>query len=73
MPELPEVEAARKKALRQLKGKRIERAICAPDPIVLKGVSHRRIEKALSGARVEGAGRFGKHLWLELDRSSTSG
>lgn len=68
MPELPEVEAARKAALRRLKGRRIVAARCPPDSIVLKGSSPRQIENALRGATVEDAGRFGKHLWFELDR-----
>lgn len=68
MPELPEVEAARKAALRHLRGRRIVLARCSPDAIVLSGVSPRRIEKALRGASIEDAGRFGKHLWFELDR-----
>ncbi len=68
MPELPEVEAARKAALKSLKGKRIVAARCPADSIVLSGSSPRRIESALRGATVEGAGRFGKHLWFELDR-----
>ena len=68
MPELPEVEAARRTALRHLKGRRIVAVRCAPDPIVLSGVSPARIEKALRGAFIEDAGRFGKHLWFELDR-----
>jgi formamidopyrimidine-DNA glycosylase len=68
LPELPEVEAARKAALRHLRGRRIVEARCPPDAIVLSGVSPRRIENALCGASIEDAGRFGKHLWLELDR-----
>lgn len=68
MPELPEVEAARKTALRHLKGRRIVNVRCAADVIVLSGTSPRRVERALQNARVEGAGRFGKHLWFELDR-----
>jgi formamidopyrimidine-DNA glycosylase len=68
VPELPEVEAARKTALRHLKGRRIVIARCEKDPIVLSGVSPRRIERALTGALIEDAGRFGKHLWFELDR-----
>jgi len=68
LPELPEVEAARKAALRHLRGRRIALARCSPDAIVLSGASPRRIETALQGATIEDAGRFGKHLWLELDR-----
>jgi formamidopyrimidine-DNA glycosylase len=68
LPELPEVEAARKEALRHLKGRNIVEAHCRTDAIMLSGVSPRRIEKALRGATIEDAGRFGKHLWFELDR-----
>lgn len=68
MPELPEVEAARKAARRRLKGRRFVEVRCASDPIVTDGVSPREIENALRGARVTNAARFGKHLWLELDR-----
>lgn len=68
MPELPEVEAARKEAARRLRGRRIVEVRCATDPIVFDGVPPRKIETALTGARVETASRFGKHLWLELDR-----
>lgn len=68
MPELPEVEAARKAALRHLKGRRVLQARCWPDSIVLSGVPPRLFEKTLLGATIEDAGRFGKHLWLVLDR-----
>jgi formamidopyrimidine-DNA glycosylase len=68
VPELPEVEAARKAALLHLKGRRIVEVTCAVDAIVLSGLAPRRIEKALRGATIAGAGRFGKHLWFELDR-----
>ena len=69
MPELPEVEAARKIVLRRLKGRRIVEATCRPDPIVLSGVSARQVDRALLGAVIVNAGRFGKHLWFELDRA----
>jgi formamidopyrimidine-DNA glycosylase len=68
LPELPEVEAARKAALHHLKGRRILEVRCLSDSIVLSGVSPRRIEKALRGATVGQAGRYGKHVWLELDQ-----
>jgi formamidopyrimidine-DNA glycosylase len=68
VPELPEVEAARKAALSHLKGRRIVDVLCRPDAIVLGGVSPRLIERALLGATIKGAGRYGKHLWFELNR-----
>jgi len=68
MPELPEVEAARRLLTRSAVGRRIVRARATPDPIVYLGVSPERIRRALVGRRVLAAHRHGKHLWLELDR-----
>jgi len=68
MPELPEVEDARRRAERALAGRRILEVATVPDPIVYEGVSPRRFAAALRHRRVERVGRKGKHLWLELDR-----
>jgi len=68
MPELPEVEAARRLLTRAAVGRRIVAARVAPDPIVFQGVSPARIRRALVGRRVVAAHRHGKHLWLELDQ-----
>jgi formamidopyrimidine-DNA glycosylase len=68
VPELPEVEAARKAAEKKLKGRRVVAARCADDPIVLDGGDARAIERALVGSRVRNVSRYGKHLWFELDR-----
>ena len=68
MPELPEVETARRRALRALRGRRIERVTTVDDSLVYDGVTPERFARALRGRRVMGAGRKGKHLWLELDR-----
>src|SRR5712691_1120741 len=68
MPELPEVETARKLATRALAGRRIVGVATVEDPIVYAGVSPRRLAAALRGRRVTAVGRKGKHLWLELDR-----
>jgi formamidopyrimidine-DNA glycosylase len=68
MPELPEVEAARRLLARTAVGRRIAAVRCAPDPIVFQGVSPARVRRALLGRRVVAARRHGKHLWLELDR-----
>ncbi|HEV8253263.1 MAG TPA: DNA-formamidopyrimidine glycosylase family protein [Vicinamibacteria bacterium] len=67
MPELPDVEAARRVAERALGGKRIVRATAAADPIVFDDASPRRVAAALRGRRVRGVGRKGKYLWFELD------
>jgi formamidopyrimidine-DNA glycosylase len=68
MPELPEVEAARRLLTRSAVGRRIVSVRVMPDPIVFQGVSPARIRRALVGRRVIAAHRHGKHLWLELDR-----
>ena len=68
MPELPDVEAARRLAARVAAGRRIVDVWCAADPIVFEGVSAARLRAALLGRCVRAARRHGKHLWLELDR-----
>src|SRR5918999_1053533 len=68
MPELPEVEAARRLARQVAVGRRIVGVHCAEDPIVYERVTPARVRRALTGRRVLDAHRWGKHLWLELDR-----
>src|SRR5262252_9777098 len=68
MPELPEVERARRIAKKVAQGRRIVEARCADDAIVFEGVAPTRFRRALLGRRVRGVRRHGKHLWLELDR-----
>src|SRR6266852_7119410 len=68
MPELPEVEAARRAAHKVAAGRRIVEAHVADDPIVFEGVAPARFRRALVGRRVKAVKRHGKHLWLELDR-----
>jgi formamidopyrimidine-DNA glycosylase len=67
MPELPDVESARRRAERALRGRRIERVATVDDPIVYAGVSPRRFARALRGRLVLAVRRKGKHLWMELD------
>jgi formamidopyrimidine-DNA glycosylase len=68
MPELPDVETARRLMERRLRGRRIADVATVPDPIVYAGVSPRRFALALRGRRVVAIKRKGKHLWMELDR-----
>jgi formamidopyrimidine-DNA glycosylase len=68
MPELPEVEAVRRRLEKAFRRKRIVRAQGRPDPIVYDLNDAHRLARALIGRRVEKAGRKGKHFWLELDR-----
>jgi formamidopyrimidine-DNA glycosylase len=68
MPELPEVETARRRAQRALRGRRIREVAVVDDPIVYDGVSPARFAATLRGRRVLAVHRKGKHLWMELDR-----
>ena len=68
MPELPEVERARRLIERVAGGRRIASLVCARDPIVFDGVDGPRLRRALTGRTVLVVARRGKHLWLELDR-----
>ena len=68
MPELPEVEAARRRLARAILGRRIRSAEAVHDPVVFRGVTGRRLAAALVGRSVVAIGRRGKHLWFELDR-----
>lgn len=71
MPELPEVEYARKVAASVAEGERIESVICEDDPIVFEGVTPAKIKRSLKGRRVLTARRHGKQFWLELDSGSS--
>jgi formamidopyrimidine-DNA glycosylase len=67
VPELPEVEHARRVIERVARGARIVEARCPDDDIVLAD-GPARIAEALTGRRVVEARRRGKWLWMELDR-----
>ena len=68
MPELPEVEIARRAAATVAVGRRITGVTVLDDPIVFEGRAPARIRGALLGRRVRAVRRHGKHFWLELDR-----
>ena len=68
MPELPEVERARRIANNHVVGKKIRQVATVRDEIVFVGVTERRFSAALRGRTVLAACRIGKHLWFELDR-----
>ncbi|GAB4820296.1 hypothetical protein N2152v2_007342 [Parachlorella kessleri] len=70
MPELPEVEGARRLLERTCLGKAIEAAIVADDDKVIQGVSPRDLEQALAGRTIAGTKRLGKHMWVELGDGS---
>ena len=68
MPELPEVETARRAAIAVAVGRRIVGVTVADDTIVFERVSPARIRRALLGRQVRAVRRHGKHFWFELDR-----
>ena len=68
MPELPEVEASRRVLMRALRGRTIVAAWALDDPIVFDQAPPRAVAAALRGRRARAVRRWGKHLWLELDR-----
>lgn len=68
MPELPEVETARRLAELHLAGKVIRHVYAARDPIVFDGVSPPAFAAQLRGRTVEAVCRKGKHIWMRLDR-----
>lgn len=67
MPELPEVEAARRAIQDNCVGKRIKKSTVADDPKVIDGVSPSVFESSLNGKTIIAAHRKGKNLWLLLD------
>lgn len=67
MPELPEVEAARRAVEDNCVGKKIKKAIIADDSKVIDGVSRSEFEASLLGKTIVAARRKGKNMWLELD------
>jgi formamidopyrimidine-DNA glycosylase len=67
MPELPEVEAARRAVEEHCVGKKIKKAVIANDTKVIDGVLPSDLEAALLGKTIISARRKGKNLWLQLD------
>lgn len=68
MPELPEVEHARRVVEAMTLDRRLVDVACADDPIVFEGRAATDVEGALRGRYVRAVRRHGKYLWLELDR-----
>ncbi len=67
MPELPEVENARRRAETALSGHRIVEVAAIPDRIVFAGVTAARFASSLRGRLVVKVHRKGKQLWMQLD------
>ncbi|XP_024631712.1 formamidopyrimidine-DNA glycosylase isoform X2 [Medicago truncatula] len=67
MPELPEVEAARRAVEENCIGKKITKCIVADDNKVIDGVSREEFEASVVGKKIVAARRKGKNMWLQLD------
>ncbi|XP_076888031.1 formamidopyrimidine-DNA glycosylase-like isoform X1 [Bidens hawaiensis] len=67
MPELPEVEAARRAIAENCIGKKIKRSVVADDSKVIDGVSRAEFEASLTGKTIVAANRKGKNMWIQLD------
>jgi len=67
VPELPEVETARRVLERALLGRRIAEVEVAPDEIVLQGLPPEAVAEACRGQKVTKIGRKGKTWWIEFE------
>ncbi|KAL8117366.1 formamidopyrimidine-DNA glycosylase isoform X2 [Apium graveolens] len=67
MPELPEVEAARRAIEDNCIGKKIIRALIADDSKVIDAVSPADFQSSLVGKTIVAAHRKGKNMWLQLN------
>ncbi|VAI93324.1 unnamed protein product [Triticum turgidum subsp. durum] len=68
MPELPEVEAARRALEEHCVGRRITRCAVADDSkVVVVAAGRVAFERAMVGRTIVAARRRGKNLWLRLD------
>ncbi|KAK6915078.1 Formamidopyrimidine-DNA glycosylase, catalytic domain [Dillenia turbinata] len=67
MPELPEVEAARRAIEEHCIGKTIKRCVVADDSTVIEGVTPSEVESSLLNRIIVSAKRKGKNMWLVLD------
>lgn len=70
MPELPEVETARKQAAAVLVGREIVSVHAMRDELVFAGMGPAAIKKALRGRSVIEVGRKGKQMWWEFAEGS---
>lgn len=68
MPELPEVETARRAVVKAARGLVIHKVLTVDDSIVYEGATPNDVARALTKRRMIDMHRRGKHLWMELDR-----
>ncbi|WVQ78646.1 formamidopyrimidine-DNA glycosylase [Cryptococcus sp. DSM 104549] len=66
MPELPEVERARKLIEDSCKGYKIKSVDTTEDTIVYAGTSHSEFAKEITGRTITGCERKGKTFWMTL-------
>ncbi|ORY61943.1 Formamidopyrimidine-DNA glycosylase N-terminal domain-domain-containing protein [Leucosporidium creatinivorum] len=71
MPELPEVERARRRLEQLAKGKRIKKVLANEDTIVYSGVTHAGFATACEGKIVKAVKRKGKNFYLVLSEKTT--
>ena len=69
MPELPEVETARRTVDQVLVGRKILKVTAMKDDLVFDEQPARKFKAAIEGAKVLGTDRRGKYFWIKLDRS----
>jgi hypothetical protein len=67
MPELPEVEAAKRLVSSHCLGGTIVKAIVDNDTKVVDGLTPAALQEALEGKKIISAHRRGKHMWLQLN------
>ncbi|XP_027340726.1 formamidopyrimidine-DNA glycosylase isoform X3 [Abrus precatorius] len=67
MPELPEVEVARRAVEENCVGKKITKCVVADDSKVIDAVSPSDFEASVLGKLIVAARRKGKNMWLQLD------
>lgn len=67
MPELPEVEAARRAIEENCIGKKIIRSVIANDTKVIDTISHSDFESSITGKTIVAVHRKGKNMWIQLD------
>lgn len=72
MPELPEVEAARRLVERECVGKQIQKAIVQDDEKVIQSLDPQSLASSLQNRTITSANRLGKHLWLDFSDGKES-
>ena len=72
MPELPEVEAARRLVEKNCLGKTISGAMMVDDDKVFDNVKASDLETLVRGRKVDAVHRLGKHMWIDFGNKPSS-